>query len=205
MNHEEIVKSVIFDIQRTHMEGWGERLRQAREAAEMTQQGLAELLRVGLSTLQRYENEKTAPDLRVLLKVSELTGWSVERLATGQGAETRPPASSIEKKRAARIEGATEREEAGRRVPLLDRNAGLEPSVELGEQPAPQATGDYVIEAFLRGLQLNLMGGEASIRLDVRVTGPEAHVVRTFLDVVAPGATPEPKPEGEGDVRPASR
>lgn len=77
------------------LSGWGERIRSAREKAGLTQQGLADQMGVGLSTVRRYESETTAPDLPSLVRLAELTDESVEWLATGREvgrAETERPA-----------------------------------------------------------------------------------------------------------------
>lgn len=61
--------------------GWGKRLAEARGG--VMQSIAAAEFGVGTATLSAYENEKTAPDLRFLIRLCERFGVSLEWIAFG--------------------------------------------------------------------------------------------------------------------------
>ena len=63
----------------------GDRIRRARESANMTQEAASERISVTSRTLIRYEQGKSVPKEYVLRELSELTGVRIDWLKTGEG------------------------------------------------------------------------------------------------------------------------
>lgn len=62
------------------MKIFGERLKELRNKANMSQKELAELLCINDRTISRYEKGKTAPDIYNLLQICELFGVNIDYL-----------------------------------------------------------------------------------------------------------------------------
>ena len=58
----------------------GVKLRDARNACDLTQEEVAERIQVSRQTLSNWENEKTYPDINSVLKLSDLYGVSLDCL-----------------------------------------------------------------------------------------------------------------------------
>ena len=61
----------------------GQRLKDCRAAAGMTQEGLADRLYVSRQTISSWENDKSYPDIHSLLMISNLFGVSLDSLIKG--------------------------------------------------------------------------------------------------------------------------
>ncbi|CAM3900940.1 helix-turn-helix domain-containing protein [Alicyclobacillus pomorum] len=61
----------------------GERLRQLRKAKKMTQQDVADRLKLAKSTISQYENGVNEPDADTLAKLAELLDTTTDYLITG--------------------------------------------------------------------------------------------------------------------------
>ena len=84
----------------------GDRMRRARLRAGIKSHGeMAGLLHAHRNSVGAYEADKTTPPLDVAARWAEITGHSLEWLATGRGEPFDPEAS--------RAEAITERERAG--------------------------------------------------------------------------------------------
>ena len=57
-----------------------ENLRNVRKSAGLTQKKLAELARVSMPKISAYENGKTSPSCKTLLKLAQALGCSVDDL-----------------------------------------------------------------------------------------------------------------------------
>ncbi len=64
---------------------FGERFRQIRRAAKITQEEFGQMLGVSRQTINAYENERQRPPLDMLEKVCREQGISPRWLLTGQG------------------------------------------------------------------------------------------------------------------------
>jgi transcriptional regulator with XRE-family HTH domain len=62
----------------------GERLRQLRKAKKMTQQDVADRLKLAKSTISQYENGVNEPDADTLAKLAELLDTTTDYLITGE-------------------------------------------------------------------------------------------------------------------------
>ncbi len=62
----------------------GEKLRQARQAAALTQEQAAEALHVSRQTISNWETGKTWPDIVSVVRMSELYAVSLDRLLKGE-------------------------------------------------------------------------------------------------------------------------
>lgn len=58
----------------------GDRIRTLREELDWTQEILAERLSLPVLALNRYENNKTAPNVNVMARIAEALGCSVDYL-----------------------------------------------------------------------------------------------------------------------------
>ncbi len=63
-------------------QGWGARLRAAR--GEKPQQLWSNLLGVSRASWVKYENEETSPNLVLLARIAELSGRTIQWIATGE-------------------------------------------------------------------------------------------------------------------------
>lgn len=61
----------------------GEQLKQARLEQPLTQEALAEQLGVSRQTISNWENERSYPDILILLRLSDLYGLSLDALVKG--------------------------------------------------------------------------------------------------------------------------
>ena len=59
---------------------FGEKLKQARTRADMTQEAVAKEIGVSRQSLSNWENDRTYPDLASVLKLSDLYGLSLDDL-----------------------------------------------------------------------------------------------------------------------------
>lgn len=64
--------------------GFGKRLRQAREAQNLTRTQVVEILEIALSTLQAWENDEREPTVSYLVALCELLSISSDYLLYGQ-------------------------------------------------------------------------------------------------------------------------
>ncbi|UCH63675.1 MAG: helix-turn-helix transcriptional regulator [Fidelibacterota bacterium] len=64
---------------------FGERFRQIRRAARITQEEFGEILGVSRQTINAYENDRQRPPLDMMEKVCHLQGISPHWLLTGRG------------------------------------------------------------------------------------------------------------------------
>ena len=62
-------------------------IRELRAARGMTQQELAELIRVTRQTVNAIEGDKYSPSLEVAFRIAEVFGVSVERVFQWEGAK----------------------------------------------------------------------------------------------------------------------
>lgn len=69
----------------------GDRLAAARDAAGMTQSGLAQRLGVRVKTLRDWENDVSEPRANRLQMLAALLGVSLRWLLTGEGDDVTPP------------------------------------------------------------------------------------------------------------------
>lgn len=67
------------------MGGWGQRLKQLRLRAGLTQQELAAELGVRLATLSDWERNDGSPALSHVVRAAEFFGVSIEWLVRGRG------------------------------------------------------------------------------------------------------------------------
>ncbi|MCQ6562710.1 helix-turn-helix domain-containing protein [Paenibacillus mendelii] len=58
----------------------GKQLRQLRKSHEMTQEQLADFLKMAKSTISQYENDINEPDLNTLVRIADLFGVSLDEL-----------------------------------------------------------------------------------------------------------------------------
>ena len=63
----------------------GQRMKHARTLKKMTQSFVAETIGIDDTTISKYENDKSEPDLATIRKMSELYDTNVNWLITGKG------------------------------------------------------------------------------------------------------------------------
>lgn len=61
----------------------GQKLKDARVASGLTQEGVAEKINVSRQTISNWENEKTYPDIISVIKLSEIYSISLDNLLKG--------------------------------------------------------------------------------------------------------------------------
>ena len=69
-------------MEKNELNTLGERIRQLR--GEMTQSEFADILRIKQAMISRYEANKETPSPKVLLRIAQFSGKSIEWLLTGQ-------------------------------------------------------------------------------------------------------------------------
>lgn len=69
------------------MLGFGDKIKQLREAKGMTQQAMAEQLHVTRQTVSRWESGARLPDLHTAKKIAELLGVSIDELVAEEAEE----------------------------------------------------------------------------------------------------------------------
>lgn len=73
---------------------FGQRLKQARKKARLTQEQVAKMLGLDYSTISKYENNHSEPDNETLAKMAEMYNVNVDYLITGR---TDDPSPSVKK------------------------------------------------------------------------------------------------------------
>lgn len=99
------------------MHGWGERIRQARANAKITQKELAEELGVNEVTIRRYESESTEPGINALSQIARLTKKPVGYFFFGSQQEESPYAKR-QREEEAKFQRPPEREEDKNASPI---------------------------------------------------------------------------------------
>jgi transcriptional regulator with XRE-family HTH domain len=69
---------------------FGQRLRQARKKAKLTQEQVAKRLGLDYSTISKYENNHSEPDNETLAKMAEMYNVNVDYLITGRTNDPSP-------------------------------------------------------------------------------------------------------------------
>lgn len=64
----------------------GEKLRAARNASGLTQEGVANQIGVSRQSVSNWENDRTYPDIMSVIRLSDLYGVSLDALLKGDGA-----------------------------------------------------------------------------------------------------------------------
>lgn len=135
--------------------------------------------------LRNYLKKGAVPGIDRATVMAKAAGASVEWLATGEGepqpGEKKSPPPRREAGRGAVVDehlfdgtrDLQERDAEARSVPQRDVPGG-----ERGADPVPEATS----RALLRGLQLRIV--DASLTLDVLVTGPDERAILDFITLV---------------------
>lgn len=62
------------------MSGWGAKIKKLRENSNMTQEDLAEKLSVTSATINRWEHEKTIPDVMMGIALGKIFMVRVEQI-----------------------------------------------------------------------------------------------------------------------------
>lgn len=70
---------------------FGQRLKQARRNAKMTQEQVAKKLGLDYSTISKYENNHSEPDNETLRRMAEIYDVKVDFLITGRTDDPSPP------------------------------------------------------------------------------------------------------------------
>jgi Predicted transcriptional regulators len=77
---------------------FGERLKLLREEKELTQRALANLLKIGYSTLGMYETNKRSPDMATISHLADFFGVTVDYLL-GRSADPHATKTNAENKK----------------------------------------------------------------------------------------------------------
>ncbi|HAJ41579.1 MAG TPA: transcriptional regulator [Alcanivorax sp.] len=104
------------------MAGFHERLKAARQALGMTQEALAEELNVTKASVSAWENDREKPGFRLLAKIRDVLGVSLDDLVCGAETEEAP---ANDPQRVARNDDEAALLKAYRKLPAKRRQALL--------------------------------------------------------------------------------